>query len=475
MSKLATILSAITLVSAENDGSCLLTLRSDLTTESSNAPSPDAMTWAERHKLLLAWTKEHAAVSAAATRAKEKSDRLYQRGGQPQGLMTGGELDMQEFIEQQKRSSDSCYSKHLEVKRTLDGLHQKVDLLANEITSNGAIIQAHAKITMDKNDEKTAADEKHERDLDECKNIRDTDQKEVDQFQKELDELTNIANPTVRSKIDFETDLTDEVKQHVEEMTKKWEAENEGHLSEEDHQRILAEALKGQGGAGDKAEGATCILSTDCASGLCDGGVCKESSLLQKSDTLVSINKTAALAAINKSFAEMNLTQCKKAVEFLQASSRVKSRLVSVETKDDCDQQRQQLQDEFANSFIQITQLRDSTEQRIADAHEDCVALADGSKDEAHERLDSTIQESTDSINRAQEILNALQPLWLDAKRGLKKVQEHMEELEDSCAKEDDVSEHLQRVRDLIMSLEKCPGRHDYQLQMPASAEEESE
>merc|ERR1719484_314865 len=195
------------MVSAEADGSCLLTLRSDLSTES-NPPSPDAMTWAERHKLLLAWTKEHAAVSAAATRAKEKSDRLYGKGGQDPGLMAGGELDMQEFIEQQKRSSDSCYSKHLEVKRTLDGLHQKVDILANEITSNDAIIQAHAKITMDKNDDKTAADEKHERDVEECKNNLDADQEEVDNFQKELDELTNIANPDVRSKIKFQTNMT---------------------------------------------------------------------------------------------------------------------------------------------------------------------------------------------------------------------------------------------------------------------------
>jgi hypothetical protein len=433
------------------------------------------MTWADRHKLLLAWTKEHAAVSAAATRAKEKSDRLNQRGGQDPSVHIGGELDMQEFIEQQKRSSDSCYSKHLEVKRTLDGLHQKVDLLSNEITSNGAIIQAHAKITMDKNDEKTAADEKHERDLEECKNILDADQQEVDNFQKELDELTNIANPDVRSKIAFDTNVTDEVKSHAEELKKNWEAENEGHLSEEDHQRILAEALNGAGGSGDGAVGSTCILAGDCASGFCDGGVCKEAALLQKSDTMVSINKTAALAAINKSFAEMNLTQCKKAAAFLQASSRIKSRLTSIVSKDDCDNQRQQLQDEFANSFIQITQLRDSTAQRIADAHEDCIALADGVKSEAHERLDSSITESTSSINRAQEILNALNPLLLDAKKGLKKVQDHMKELEDSCAKEDDVSEHLQRVRDLIMSLEKCPGRHDYQLQMPASADEEAE
>jgi len=269
--------------------------------------------------------------------------------------------------------------------------------------------------------------------------------------------------------------MSAEVKEHVEELTKNWEAENEGHLSEEDHQRILAEAMEGKGGAGDKAAGSTCVLSGDCASGLCDNGICKEGSLLQKSGTLVSINKTAALAAINKSFAEMNLTQCKKAAEFLQASSRVKSRLTTIVSKDDCDQQRQELQEEFANSFIQITQLRDSTAQRIADAHEDCIALADGVKDEAHERLDATIQESTNAINRAQELLNALNPLWLDAKKGLQKVQDHMKELEDSCAKEDDVSEHLQRVRDLIMSLEKCPGRHDYQLQMPASADEESD
>jgi len=470
MSKLATILSAVAMVSAEADGSCLLTLRSDLSTES-NPPSPDAMTWAERHKLLLAWTKEHAAVSAAATRAKQKSDRLYEKGGQPKGLMAGGELDMQEFIEQQKRSSDSCYSKHLEVKRTLDGLHQKVDILSNEITSNDAVTQAHGKIVIDKNEEKDAADEKHDRDVEECGNIRDSDQKEVDQYQKELDELTNIANPEVRSKISFDSNMTDEVKSHVETLKANWEAENEGHLSEADHQRILAEALKGKGGAGDGAVGSTCVLSSDCASGVCDSGVCKGAMMLQKSDTLVAINKTAALAAINKSFAEMNLTQCKKVAEFLQASSRVKSSLTAIVSIDDCDQQRENLQKEFATAFLQITNLRDRTAERIKDAHEDCVVMADGVKDENHERLDSFIQESTTAINRAQEIINALNPLLIDAKKGLKKVQDHMKEMEEQCANEDDVSEHLQRVRDLIMSLEKCPGRHDYQLQMPATAE----
>merc|ERR1719409_2002716 len=241
---------------------------------------------------------------------------------QPEGLKAGGELDMQEFIEQQKRSSDSCYSKHLEVKRTLDGLHQKVELLSNEVTSNDAVIQAHGKITMDKNDEKTAADEKHARDIEECKNIRDSDQSQVDQFQKELDELTNIANPTVRSKIKFDTDMAKDVKEHVETLKNDWEAENNGDISEEKRQKILQEA---------------------------------------------GVKPAEALAAMNASFAAMNLTQCQKAAAFLQASTRVKSRVTTIMSIDDCDKQRQQLQD--------------STSQRITEAHEDCIALADGTKD----------------------------------------------------------------------------------------------
>jgi uncharacterized protein (DUF302 family) len=263
------------------------------------------------------------------------------------------------------------------VKRTLDGLHQKVELLSNEVTSNDAVIQAHGKITMDKNDEKTAADEKHARDIEECKNIRDSDQSQVDQFQKELDELTNIANPTVRSKIKFDTDMAKDVKEHVETLKNDWEAENNGDISEEKHQKILQEA---------------------------------------------GVKPAEALAAMNASFAAMNLTQCQKAAAFLQASTRVKSRVTTIMSIDDCDKQRQQLQDEFANAFIQITQLRDSTSQRITEAHEDCIALADGTKDETHERLDSQIQESTNAINRAQELLNALNPLWVDAKKGLKKA-----------------------------------------------------
>ena len=40
---------------------------------------------------------------------------------------------------------------------TVLGGEDQVELLSNEVTSNDAVIQAHGKITMDKNDEKTVS------------------------------------------------------------------------------------------------------------------------------------------------------------------------------------------------------------------------------------------------------------------------------------------------------------------------------
>merc|ERR1719482_1906829 len=97
----------------------------------------------------------------------------------------------------------------------------------------------------------------------------------------------------------------------------------------------------------------------------------------------------------------------------------------------------------------------------LHEAYNLCVEEAKTALDEASARLNNAIQVATRNMERAEDVNSNLQPLLLDAQRALAKVQQHLEELQGSCVVEDSVSGHLDRVRDLIISLQKCPGRHD--------------
>jgi hypothetical protein len=404
-----------------DDNVCLLSLRasSSVASEAPIAPRDGIKGWSARREALLEWTKNHAAVRAAATAAREKN-----RKQSPSTLEGTDELNMEQFIKQQQASSDSCHAKYVEVRRTLDGLHMKVDLFSKEVESNEAIISAHTDIMEEKSDQKKAAEEKYQEDIAECKRIRDEDYKEVEGYQAELDELTNIANPSVRSKIHFDVDYSQEAESHVDAMEEHLNA-TEG-ISDEQHAAIMDEVLSGE-----------------------------DESLLETKKTVHQWNLTHE--------------NCKVLSGMLQASSALKKGDPAWRELD-CDAARETLQEQFTKAFAEITKLRDAKAQQVSDEYNDCVAMAEGIKDEAFERLDGSIADSTTNIMRAREIIHSIDPLLEDAKKALAMVQAHLGELEKSCEEEDDVSEHLQRIRDLILSLEKCPGRHDFTLKMPEGA-----
>merc|ERR1719174_3522101 len=105
----------------------------------------------------------------------------------------------------------------------------------------------------------------------------------------------------------------------------------------------------------------------------------------------------------------------------------------------DCNASRAVLQEDYNKAYKELSKLKDQTASDGDEAYNLCV----------------------------EDVNSNLQPLLLDAQRALAKVQQHLEELQGSCVVEDSVSGHLDRVRDLIISLQKCPGRHDFKLTVP--------
>merc|ERR1719428_1634552 len=133
----------------------------------------------------------------------------------------------------------------------------------------------------------------------------------------------------------------------------------------------------------------------------------------------------------------------------------------------DCNASRAVLQEEYNKAYKELSKLKDQTASDGDEAYNLCVEEAKTTLDEASARLNNAIQVATRNMERAEDVNSNLQPLLVDAQRALAKVQQHLEELQGSCVVEDSVSGHLDRVRDLIISLQKCPGRHDFKLTVP--------
>merc|ERR1719240_1988647 len=80
-------------------------------------------------------------------------------------------------------------------------------------------------------------------------------------------------------------------------------------------------------------------------------------------------------------------------------------------------------------------------------------------------------EESNDRIQASTRALSSLMPTVELIRKRAEAMQEYIDEtLTPECYEDGDVSEHLQKVRELIMELAECPGRDDFQLKIPAEA-----
>merc|ERR1719515_626790 len=83
-------------------------------------------------------------------------------------------------------------------------------------------------------------------------------------------------------------------------------------------------------------------------------------------------------------------------------------------------------------------------------------------------------EESNDRIQASTRALSSLMPTVELIRKRAEAMQEYIDEtLTPECFEDGEVSEHLQKVRELIMELAECPGREDFQLTIPAKGKAE--
>merc|ERR1719389_970052 len=124
--------------------------------------------------------------------------------------------DIDSFIEEQKRSTDTCFAKLLEARRTLDGVTEKVLRLDEEISAQTEISKGNMMIIQDRF---TASEEALKEKEDTGKDCEEQFEKAIEDLQHyrdELEELKQIANPEVRSKVAADLDYKQLIAQHIE-------------------------------------------------------------------------------------------------------------------------------------------------------------------------------------------------------------------------------------------------------------------
>jgi len=136
------------------------------------------------------------------------------------------------------------------------------------------------------------------------------------------------------------------------------------------------------------------------------------------------------------------------------------------EKERDCDAERKELQEAFTDAVIATRDLLKEAQNDVEDTG--CVDVANARKASdlvplvsERERASSLIESSTQSVAALQPVLE-----MVDAR--VTKLTDHISAvLTPECEEAKEVSEVLAKVRELILSLEKCPGRNDFKLKIP--------
>jgi len=194
---------------------CLLSLRANMSRAALWTQSGQAV--AKTHRKMREWAQNHENIKSELLQAREMS------GTMQDARAVTDDNDIDSFIEEQKRSTDTCFAKLLEARRTLDGVTEKVLRLDEEISAQTEISKGNMAIIQDRF---TASEE--------SLNVKETGQKDCSEeyekaiedlqhYRDELAELKQIANPEVRSKVASDLDYKQLIKQHVDSVSAGFE------------------------------------------------------------------------------------------------------------------------------------------------------------------------------------------------------------------------------------------------------------
>jgi len=392
----------------EEDATCLLTLKSSMrysaTSRLSSALKAHAA-WTNRHNKLkdnLRQLPKLMVVDAGRSREIHAAAKAAQSP-----LLSSDTVNIQAFIDAQKSSADACHAKMLEVRRTLDGLMSKVNALSDETEGYNAVIESNTGILHENTRNREDDKEMFEKDMAECERQYKLDIASSLNYEAEIKELEQIANPEVRSEIASSSDVRAAVEAHSDEQMSK-------------PQEHFKQSRDGSNGKNYTTINLASLSNENCQS------VAK-----------------AVLKKFHAPHADDD------------------------ETMLACNGTRSKLQETYEVAMHALAKLIIDGDELAEDSKEECELAAKAASQARQGIYDAAISEATLNVNAARMALGQLTILLDNANMEVKLLGSHLTKLKEDCVVEDGVSEHLVAVRNLIVSLEDCPGRHDFVLTKP--------
>jgi len=324
-----------------------------------------------------------------------------------------GSVTLDEFMAAQQASGDACSSRLLEAKRSLDGLLHDLKSLGMQVEDHMTVLEVETQnLKATELSIEAVEDQYHEGTI-KCDEEREKALADLAQYSAELKELTQIAEPSVRY-------------QHV----------------------VTVEGMpEGNATSGENA-----------TSALLDVGTWTKKSC-------------EAFVAYAKEHKKMNLLQDQSHTEEEAEGPRKRKPASPIQLN--CDQQRNKLQRIFTKAYNAVKDLKKDAKDRSEDRI--CQETADAKRASLLVPLVAQREQATSRIEYSGSALAALEPVLALVQNRVDKLQNYIEsKLQPECEEASEVSKYLQNVRDLIISLQNCPGKDDFALEIPTDKDPQS-
>jgi len=198
---------------------CLLSLRANMS-RAAAMWTQSGQAVAKTHRKMQEWAQDHENIKSELLQARELSGTLQD----VRAITDDNEIDS--FIEEQKRSTDTCFAKLLEARRTLDGVTEKVLRLDEEISAQSEILKGNMAIIQDKFTQSEEVMKEKEEASKACDAEFEQAIEDLQHYRDELAELRQIANPEVRSKVASDLDYKQLIAQHIESVGSEFDQQN---------------------------------------------------------------------------------------------------------------------------------------------------------------------------------------------------------------------------------------------------------
>lgn len=364
---------------------------------------------------VLTWRSDHLAMR------KE----LELMGAQKEGSPLAEEID--KFVGDHRKSADGCHAKIVESRRTLDGITAQVLAMDDNLEHQRNIEVESTKALRAAVDKRNSAKAELAKSQQTCQAMEDAS---IGKYADELEELRQIAMPTVQSMISRSEDYGNAAASVAADIK---------------NQISTSDALKAQVAA-DLSKGSSSLAQISWGPEQCRRFV----SFLSKMNSLSKAKGQLGAPNGGRQPAPR---------EFLEL---------------DCGEARFLLQHEFSAAYLELYGLHDAAVVRLREEQRVCLMRAHHLYDLKVKELDDEIRKATARISKARAVINGLTPRLQDASRAAAKMDQHLKRVKAECEVSGEVSEHLLKVRKLIESLEACPGRNAFRLLLPTAADLEN-